>query len=275
MNQSKKHMAQAITHKHEGIFKCPFCNENLKNDLSGLVCLNNHHFDFSKKGTLMLYKTHQLKKDDLYNLDLFESRRKILLNKYYQSLHQIFANVIPSSSLILDMGSGEGSHTKDLLNECTDCTVIGLDLAKDGIYLSSDYLSLGFLPIIADLSQVPLMDDTVDVILNILSPSNELEMKRLLEKEGMIIKVVPGPEYLIEMRHSFGLEPSEIHDYQFNHFDVVDTLVVYDQFSLDSEAQSLFLSMSPMSKHQTSKMDFKTITIDLKVMILKHKEEAL
>lgn len=43
----------------------------------------------------------------------------------------------------------------------------------------------------ADLNNIPLKDESIDIILNILSPSNESEMSRLLKKDGIIIKVTP------------------------------------------------------------------------------------
>src|SRR5699024_12792386 len=38
------------------------------------------------------------------------------------------------------------------------------------------------------------------VVLNILSPANYMEFKRVLAPEGIIVKIVPRPNYLKELR---------------------------------------------------------------------------
>ena len=42
------------------------------------------------------------------------------------------------------------------------------------------------------LSQSPFADQQFDYILNILSPSNYSEFRRLLTSDGMLVKVIPG-----------------------------------------------------------------------------------
>ncbi|MBA5735303.1 rRNA (guanine-N1)-methyltransferase, partial [Escherichia coli] len=53
---------------------------------------------------------------------------------------------------------------------------------------------------VADLANCPNQAETADVILNILSPSNYVEFKRLLKKDGFLLKVVPEANYLRELR---------------------------------------------------------------------------
>src|SRR5699024_7629646 len=54
---------------------------------------------------------------------------------------------------------------------------------------------------VGDLANIPTENKAVNIILNILSPANYLEFKRVLSHEGLMIKVVPGPDYLKELRH--------------------------------------------------------------------------
>lgn len=54
--------------------------------------------------------------------------------------------------------------------------------------------------VVADLARSPFRDQAFDVVTNILSPSNYGEFRRLLKPNGMLAKVVPGPEYLREFR---------------------------------------------------------------------------
>lgn len=50
------------------------------------------------------------------------------------------------------------------------------------------------------MAKSPFGDQSFHIILNILSPSNYKEFKRLLVQDGLVIKVVPRPDYLKELR---------------------------------------------------------------------------
>lgn len=57
---------------------------------------------------------------------------------------------------------------------------------------------------VADLANLPIADQSVAVIMNILSPANYQEFKRVLVDDGLIIKVVPRSDYLAELREAIG-----------------------------------------------------------------------
>jgi 23S rRNA (guanine745-N1)-methyltransferase len=54
--------------------------------------------------------------------------------------------------------------------------------------------------LVGDLANSPLANQSCHVILNILSPANYMEFKRVLVPDGLIVKVVPRPNYLRELR---------------------------------------------------------------------------
>src|SRR5699024_4290048 len=54
--------------------------------------------------------------------------------------------------------------------------------------------------LVGDLANIPLTDQSSHVVLNILSPANYMEFKRVLAPEGIIVKIVPRPNYLKELR---------------------------------------------------------------------------
>ncbi len=182
----------------QSILICPLCSNNLIIDNNSLKCLNNHTFNISKKGTSILYKTSKLKKDKLYDKNLFINRRSFINCGFYDELHNKIIKIINNydNDIILDMGSGEGTHDIKIKSKINNAntSLIGIDLAKDGIDLFNDYMDDNFIGIMADLNNIPLTDESVDIILNILSPSNENEMSRLLKKDGIIIKVTPKKE---------------------------------------------------------------------------------
>ncbi|MEH6944579.1 SAM-dependent methyltransferase, partial [Bacillus sp. JJ722] len=66
--------------------------------------------------------------------------------------------------------------------------------------------------LIQDLANTPFKAQQFDVILNILSPSNYAEFNRLLKDDGLVIKVVPRADYLIELREAL-FDPSSKQSY--------------------------------------------------------------
>ncbi len=95
---------------------------------------------------------------------------------------------------------GEGSHLQRIIEGSNiPATGIGLDISKDGILLASKRYE-NSIWIVGDLAKSPFGDQSFHIILNILSPSNYKEFKRLLVQDGLVIKVVPRPDYLKELR---------------------------------------------------------------------------
>src|SRR5699024_514502 len=54
--------------------------------------------------------------------------------------------------------------------------------------------------LVGDLATFPLPDHSSHGGLNILSPANNMEFNRVLAPEGLIVKIVPRPNYLKALR---------------------------------------------------------------------------
>src|SRR5699024_6375645 len=103
--------------------------------------------------------------------------------------------------IMLDAGCGEGSHLQMILNECNNeaITGIGLDISKEGIIMAAKKYKTPIW-LVGDLASTPFADQSSHIILNILSPANYMEFKRILAPDGLVIKVVPRANYLKELR---------------------------------------------------------------------------
>ncbi len=260
---------------------CPFCNEKLNFYDTSLHCINNHTFNISKKGTTILYKTSKLKQDKIYNKNLFLNRRKFINSGFYDELHNKISTIINKydNGVILDMGSGEGTHDykiKAKINN-VETAIIGIDLAKDGIDLFNDHIEENFLGIVADLNNIPLKDESIDIILNILSPSNESEMSRLLKKDGIIIKVTPKKQYLHELRDVLNIKEYENEDIIFNNiknkYEILDKDEYITTFNLNEEEFNYLINMTPLLNNYNDIPKIDKITIALNIYILRNKNE--
>ena len=54
----------------------------------------------------------------------------------------------------------------------------------------------------ADLKRLPVKNGAADAVLSVFSPADYAEFRRVLAPDGELIKVVPGPDYLREVREA-------------------------------------------------------------------------
>ncbi|KRG08882.1 putative RNA methyltransferase [Lederbergia galactosidilytica] len=270
-------------------FRCPICESEMKvKELKSLVCEQNHTFDFAKQGYLHLL-SHPIKSQ--YEADLFTARQKIIMeSNLYTSIHQVISKLIQkhvnvSEVLMIDLGCGEGSHLQRILDESIDqkFTGIGLDIAKEGIMLAAkNYEQPTWL--VGDLAHSPIADQSIDVILNILSPSNYQEFKRILTENGLVIKVVPRANYLQELRAAFFVK-DEKREYSNEdtislfqkHFHVLERVHFHDSKKITRNELENLVRMTPLSwsADPERKLAFVNqssheITIDLDILIGKN-----
>ena len=267
--------------KFNDIFICPFCNEKLTFFDNSLHCLNNHTFNISKKGTTILYKTSKLKQEHIYNKNLFSNRRKFINCGFYDEVHNKISTIINkyNNDIILDMGSGEGTHDYKIKTKINNANtnIIGIDLAKEGIDLFNDYIEDNFLGIVADLNNIPLKKESIDIILNILSPSNENEMTRLLKKDGIIIKVTPKKQYLQELRKILNIKEYENEEVILNNINSKYNIIYKDEyvntFKINEEEFNYLINMTPLLNNYEKIPKIEEITIALNIYVLKDKKQ--
>lgn len=265
------------------LFLCPKCHNAFK-EVKGntFVCQNNHQYDLSKKGTIH-FPNHHLTSD--YDKEMLLSRRKMIQLGLYQKLEDKLLLQIKQkekSSKIVDMGCGEGSFVNRLSNQTADeMTWTGFDLSKDGVQLASDFSKDAFF-FIGDVTQMPFQNESVDVLLNIFSPSHYEEMSRVLNKDGLIIKVIPETDYLKEMREIFYQDNVDKQSYSnenvYEKFKkdvnlISEERVTYE-FPVNHKDYEDILKMSPIhwgatpeAKEYAREHPFKQLTIDVKILI--------
>lgn len=267
----------AFIQEEAQLFRCPKCHQPLTGKEKSLVCPNGHRFDLSKKGT-PYFLDHQIQTD--YNQVMFQHRRKLITHGMYQPLIDLLATACEQQK-ILDVGCGEGSFLAQLAAETDLLPSIGFDISKEGIYLASDYGHPLFW-CVADLTNLPFQAGSFTTILNIFSPSNYQEFKRVLAPGGKVIKVVPGSLYLSELRQAF--YPEDTVKQQYSNEAVVDKFqetftkvtrkTLKYTFDIPENCRLSLLEMSPLEwgvsdeiKAQVQKNPLKQITIDLEILI--------
>lgn len=256
------------------IFACPLCKQEIEISNEGkMSCLTNHTFDVAKQGYVyMLNRPVQ----SMYGKELFESRHKIIQAGIYDRLQAAIAREITMDQpVILDTGCGEGSHLHRICEQLDENVGIGIDISKEGIIAAAKYYPKQ-LWCVGDLANSPYNEHSFDVILNILSPANYEEFKRLLKPGGKVIKIVPQENYLKELRKQ-AFADSEKESYTnaqtVERFKAsfASTEVKRITYTVPIEAHLVqnLLEMTPMGWHIDDKesIQLQEITIDLDLLI--------
>lgn len=277
MNKNSKTVLEAVL----CLIKCPICNEEFTNHLKYITCKRNHTFDISNSGYLNLLRKN---KEVIYNKELFKARSSITDNGFFDGLEQSILNLIVENHqrndelTIVDMGCGDGSVFSNILRALEKVGVkynaIGLDNSKEGISMASRN-DKRVLWLVSDIANVPLMDNSVDIILNTLSPANYGEFNRLLKTGGVMIKTVPNKNYLLELRRSANLTDYSNQDvvslFSENTSNCSMELTSY-QKHLSEEEKSFLIKMTPLTQNVSFIDPLPSIvTIDLTILIGKKK----
>lgn len=267
--------------------RCPQCHSSFCGiEGNSLICSKSHCFDIAKKGYINLLKSNN---SDIYNKGLFESRKRVYTCGIYRCLFEEISYIVldnmknKSENIILDAGSGEGY----LLNYLSKAEAIsdrsklmGVDISKEAIQIAARE-EQNILWCVSDLSNLPVHDKKISIILNMLSPANYREFKRILNPQGVVIKVVPEEGYLKEIRENLS---GYIEKDFYSNKKIVDkfkenlNLIYEDRIrysvKIDHSVFMDLLKMTPLTAKipdiklkNIMKLDIDKITIDLKLLV--------
>lgn len=210
--------------KSDQFFACPHCGQALGLDLNSLRCPNRHTFDIAKQGYVNL--APQVKQSANYHKSSFENRQAFLEAGYYDHLYEALEGKIAELGLrsVLDIGCGEGFYSRKLA-EKMDLDILAFDISKDSILLAARSDSTKSVKwFVGDLTKLPIQDKTIDGILDIFSPANYQEFARVLKTGEAILKLVPGPNHLKELRH---LAKDQLRKEAYDNQEIVDHFRFY------------------------------------------------
>lgn len=283
-------MSKIKVQKNSEIFKCPICgNEMTIYDLKSLICEDKHCFDLAKSGYIN-FLSRSVKTE--YDRAMLRARNAICKSNFFKPLVEKISEIVlqqisqedHGKRFILDVGCGEGSHLAQITSKLQTNTSlaiegVGIDISKEGIQIASkEYPDC--LWCVGDLAKTPFQDQTFGVILNILSPSNYAEFKRLITKDGILIKVVPGSQYLQELREKFYRKTAK---QTYSNAKVVKLfsesfeVISHEELKYDVDLSQLnlehLIQMTPLSwkvsedtKQEVLNAGLKKITVDLTIL---------
>ena len=261
-------------------FACPICQENLALVESSLKCENRHSFDLAKFGYVNL--SPQIKQSANYDKENFQNRQQILEAGFYQAILDAVSDLLASSKTtktILDIGCGEGFYSRKLQERHPDKTFYAFDISKDSVQIaakSEPNWSVNWF--VGDLARLPIKDASMDILLDIFSPANYGEFRRVLSKDGILIKVIPTKNHLKEIRQKVqdqltnkDYSNQDIKEHFQEHFTILSNQTASLTKTITADQLQALLSMTPLLFHiDKSKIDWSQlteITIEAEILV--------
>ena len=261
-------------------FACPICQENLTLLESSLKCNNRHSFDLAKFGYVNL--APQIKQSANYDKENFQNRQQILEAGFYQAILEVVSDLLSNSKnakTILDIGCGEGFYSRKLQERHPDKTFYAFDISKDSVQIaakSEPNWAVNWF--VGDLARLPIKDASMDILLDIFSPANYGEFRRVLSKDGILIKVIPTENHLKEIRQKVqdqltkkDYSNQDIKEHFQGHFTILSNQTASLTKTITADQLQSLLSMTPLLFHiDQTKIDWSDlteITIEAEILV--------
>ncbi|MFD1672483.1 methyltransferase domain-containing protein [Agrilactobacillus yilanensis] len=259
------------------LLKCPICQSDFSS-IQGitLTCVHGHSFDISKKGSVFFLNA-PVKTE--YTTEMLIKRQKIIQAGLFQPVLARISTLLKGDRII-DAGCGEGSQIKTIA-QAHAANYFAFDISKPAINLAvsgADFAEkVAFF--VGDLAHMPFKDHQFTDIVNILSPANYSEFKRVLAPGGQLIKVMPNAAYLQELRQlvyptganaTYDPEPVQAHFLQQFPDSVLEQM--HYTFDLTPDLAQALFAMTPLTWMATAGAaadvtSLQRITVDLTIAI--------
>ena len=261
-------------------FACPICQENLTLIKTSLKCSNRHSFDLAKFGYVNL--APQIKQSANYDKENFQNRQEILEAGFYQTILETISDLLArleTAKTILDIGCGEGFYSRKLQESHPEKTFYAFDISKDSVQIaakSEPNWEVNWF--VGDLTRLPIKDASMDILLDIFSPANYGEFRRVLSKDGILIKVIPTENHLKEIRQIVqdqltkkDYSNQDIKEHFQEYFSIQSSQIASLTTPISAEQRQALLTMTPLLFHvDQTKIDWSQlteITIEAEILV--------
>lgn len=190
----------------EKMFSCPHCKASMYVSDNGKSVYCNgqrrHCFDFSSDGYLAMGQGGGDSKEAV------RARKGFLSKDYYlygaQEICRVVKKYASPDAYVVDAGCGEGYYTNKLA-EVSGYTV-GFDLSKFACSAAAKSAKASginnSLYVTGSVFELPLMDASADMIVNVFAPCAEEEYSRVLRDDGYLVVVGAGENHLMGLKEA-------------------------------------------------------------------------
>jgi 23S rRNA (guanine745-N1)-methyltransferase len=211
------------------------------------VCRRGHSYDIARSGYLNLLQPQDRRSRSAGdNKAAIEARARLLASGVGRTILNEFveravALDLPEDALAVDLGSG-GGDALNAISTLSSIAGIGIDLSTAAAeFAARRFPALTWVVANAD-RRVPLLDESVDLVLSLHGRRNPSECARVLTRLGFLLVAVPAYDDLIELRASVLGARVERHradrllDEHRSHFTLIERFFLRERHHLDAAA---------------------------------------
>lgn len=181
---------------------CPVCQSALSEQPGALKCSNGHSFDRARQGYVNLLPVqHKKSRDPGDNAAMVEARRRFLDAGHYAPIAQQLATYVAAEQpqAWLDIGCGEGYYSAQIAQALPKAQGFALDISREAVRRACKRAP-EMTWMVASMARVPLAEQSCNVLTSVFSPLDWNEALRLLPAGGVLLRVGPCSEHLLQMR---------------------------------------------------------------------------
>ncbi|AGZ46165.1 putative RNA methyltransferase [Actinoplanes friuliensis] len=246
--------------------RCPVCREALERTGDQVLgCPRRHSFDIARQGYVNLTAGRSPHSGD--TAAMIEDREAFLAAGHYTFITKILTETVrPDDGLIVDAGTGTGHYLAHLLDARPDAYGLGLDVSKPALRRAARAHPRAAAALTDLWSPLPLEDVCVSTIVNVFSPRNGPEFRRVLHSDGTLIVVTPAQDHLAELVEAHGLigvdpaKPDRVSENLGTLFEAEGTTTLRHEMHLTAAEVRTLIGMTP-SAHHVSLTDLQTENI--------------
>ena len=235
------------------LLRCPVCGGALLRQENSLRCGRGHCYDIARQGYVNLAPPQR---GTFYKKALFESRARVfeagVFAPVVQELTRALNAYAPGENpVVLDAGCGEGYYLREAAPQ-RKMVRIGFDLCKEAVQLAARSAGRASF-FVGNLAAIPLADGCCDAVLDIFTPANYAQFKRVLRPGGVLIKLAPRAGYLAQLRQAAGdrlrrtdYDGGDVERYAGAHMRMIERRAITYTVPVDGALAAHLARMTPM-----------------------------
>jgi 23S rRNA (guanine745-N1)-methyltransferase len=175
---------------------------------------------------------------------------------------------------IVDVGAGTAHYLAAVLDRQSTRVGLALDVSKYSVRRAARAHPRAGAVVCDTWQPLPVRTDSAALLLNVFSPRNGAEFHRILEREGVLVVVVPTDRHLEELVSVLGLvtvdehKATRVHDQLDPYFNEVTTSLSEFSMTLGREDIVALVTMGPSAWHvETNAMDERVNALTLPLSV--------
>ncbi|MEV5964363.1 putative RNA methyltransferase [Kribbella sp. NPDC051952] len=239
------------------LLRCPVCSDALALTDRTARCPRGHAYDLAKQGYLNLLPSAStgIEGD---SAAMVGARTVFLGGRHYAPIRDalILAAVdLQPDDVVVEVGAGTAYYLAGVLGQAPGRRALALDVSRYAARRAAK-VDPRIGSVVCDAwKELPLLDHTAQLMLNVFAPRNAAEMARVLAPDGTLLVVTPNPQHLAELVGVLGLvtvdeeKERRLQESFAGVFTRTGSEVIEDVMRLDRAAVEQLVLMTPSARH--------------------------